>query len=451
MALALEAARLSKLLVDEGAGTFEDAQRHIEKLTLEVVVGEGASTPAAHAAILTAVSVGSRCFRGGVRVTGHVDQPVISTLPILGASLRGATTSLGAHAFKGDANFTVVIGQGKLNHGQHGIAAYWNGWKAGLREVEARDMSEVDGSNPLSGVAAGALAVAAAFDHARGQPAGSRGDVDLWGCDVAPCFGEVLLPGAIWIVGLGNLGQAFLWALGSLPYAEPAEVKLHIQDFDRVTAENWGTSVLVEYGRYGELKNKVAENWIERRGFDVRRMDRRLLPSDRLTADEPALAFSGVDKIGARRDMASIGFDAIIDAGLGRTARDFDKFRVNVFHAQRRIDQHFADVAETKPADLPISAAYRALEASVGRCGAAEVAGASVAAPHVSAVAAAIAVSRAIALVSGQPVPFSEVRRVSAASSCRFPLMMQIDGPRLRHAGRPSWPAPDDGTWMPSR
>jgi len=441
MALKPEAARLSKLLVDSGFGEdFEQAQRQIDGLTLEIVVGDGSSNPAAHAAVLTAVSVGGRCFGGGVRVTGRVNQPVISALPVRGPSLADATADLGARPLTGEADFTVVIGRAAPIAGRLGIAARWGGWMAGVRALDTGEDIGGDSLNPLAGVAAGALGVAAAFDHVRGQASGDRVDVDLWGSGKPPMFSDVLLPGAIWIIGLGNLGQAFLWALGSLPYADPAKVLLHVQDFDRVTAENWGTSVLVEHGRYGALKNKVVEDWIERRGFDVRRIDRRLLPSDRIWTNEPTLAFSGVDKIGARRDMAGVGFKAIIDAGLGRTAGDFDKFRVNVFEAERPIDRHFADVPETKPAELPANAAYEALEASVGRCGAAEIGGASVAVPHVSALATAMAVSRAIALISGQPVPFSEIRRTGGPTMVRQPIFTQIDGSQLRHAGRPFWP-----------
>ena len=32
------------------------------------------------------------------------------------------------------------------------------------------------------------------------------------------------LPSRLWIIGLGNLGQAFLWALALLPYEDTAAV-----------------------------------------------------------------------------------------------------------------------------------------------------------------------------------------------------------------------------------
>ena len=71
-------------------------------------------------------------------------------------------------------------------------------------------------------------------------------------------------------------------------------MSLVLQDFDRVTQENWATSVLVRDEVYGSLKNKVAERWAEARGFDVRRIDRALMPWERLTDSDPRIALSGV-------------------------------------------------------------------------------------------------------------------------------------------------------------
>jgi hypothetical protein len=120
--------------------------------------------------------------------------------------------------------------------------------------------------------------------------------------------------------------------------------------------------------------------------------------------DDPRVALSGVDKIDARKLMAKVGFDCIIDAGLGRTSSNFDQYRVTVFDHVRPIDRHFAGQKDN-PLDEAIleSEAYQRLdlEAEIGRCGTAEVAGASVAAPYVSALAAAVAISRLIAVASG--------------------------------------------------
>jgi hypothetical protein len=39
----------------------------------------------------------------------------------------------------------------------------------------------------------------------------------------------------LWLIGLGHLGQAYLWALGLLPYASSDAVSLILQDTDIIT------------------------------------------------------------------------------------------------------------------------------------------------------------------------------------------------------------------------
>lgn len=434
MAVDREIARLSKILVDSEGILFPEAEARLRSLKLEIVVGGHGDSAAAHAAVLTAVSVGRRTFLGGVRVIGNVGQPVVSTLPVEGRTLGEACAAIGARQFDGEVSFTIFVGGATSAGDGPAVAVWWDGWAAGVRPAD--DSSTGDGTNPLAGIAAGAMALCCGFDAVRGKLDGLPADIQLWDLPDPPPFADVFLPGAIWIVGLGNLGQAFSWALASMPYARPADVQLILHDFDRVSQENWGTSVLVPDGMYGGLKTRLAEQWLDRRGFSVRRVDRRLLQTDRLVEGEPKLAFSGLDKIGARRDMASVGFDAIVDAGLGRTAKDFDRFRVTVFHSRRPMEAHFAGMEDPTPAGVPDLLAYQAL-AEEDRCGAAEIAGASVAVPHVSAVAAAVALARMIALVSGQRVPASTARRTSAAHVRRGMIAESADCPDVLHAGRP--------------
>ncbi|MFL6728211.1 MAG: hypothetical protein ACJ8FS_17100 [Sphingomicrobium sp.] len=445
MAIDKEIARLSKILVDTDGILFPEAEARLRSLKLEVAVGEHSASPAAHAAVLTAASVGRRTFLGGVRVVGNLDQPLLTALPIEGPTLGKACAAIGARKFDGEVSFRITVGQTDADRaGPHAaVASWWDGWDAGVRRTGGS--STGDGSNPLAGIVAGALAVGCGFDSVRGKLADLPADIHLWGLRDPPAFAHVFLPGAIWIVGLGNLGQAFSWALASMPYAQPRDVQLILHDFDRVSEENWGTSVLVPDGMYGRLKTKLVEQWLDRRGFSVRRVDRRLLPTDRLVEGEPRLAFSGLDKIAARRDMASVGFGSIIDAGLGRTAHDFDRFRVTVFHADRPIGAYFAGMEDATPGGVPRSRGYQLL-AEDDRCGAAEIAGASVAVPHVSAVAAAVALARMIAVVTGQSVPASTVRRTSAVHIRRGMAAETPDCPGILHAGRPqalgAWPEP---------
>jgi hypothetical protein len=441
MALDRQTARLARILVDSEEITFDEAQQRLRALTLEIVVGSDAVSSSAHAAVLTAVSVGCRTFVGGVRVAGAVDQLLNSALPLSGPSLGEAAAEVGAIAFDGEPARRILVGTID-NPAAGSIAVWWNEWRAGAFAVDATTPFRGVGDNPLAGVAAGALGVGAAFDAERGRYPEHPGEIDLWpglsDGQEGPNFSEVFLPASVWIIGLGNLGQAYLWALGTLPYEDPNAVSLMLQDRDKISEENWATSVLVADGDFGVLKTRIGERWALAKRFDVKRIDRHLAATDRLDDDEPRIALSGVDKVDARKRMATVGFDCIVDAGLGRTAEEFDRYRVTVFDASRPIDRHFAGQSDaTHERPLPREKAYRQLEAEIGRCGTAEVAGASVAACYVSALAAAVAISRLIAITSGCECASNEVGRVSALAARRIAPMTTFCARGSRHAGRP--------------
>ena len=440
MVLDKQIARTAKILVDSENISFDEAQARLRELTLEVVVGPEATSPAAHTALLTAVSVASRTFVGGVRVTGAIDGPLNSALPLSAGSVAEAAAQAGASVFDGVPSRRIFVCTSRVSTKPWSVSPWWNGWRAGTAKPgEARWDA---GDNPLPGIAAGALAVGAAFEAERVGRGYIGAEVNLWPVrtgEIAPHFAQVFLPGALWLIGLGNLGQAFLWTLAALPYTDPADVSLVLQDHDKITEQNWATSVLVKGEAYGLLKTKVAEHWALNKGFDVRRIDRRLFASDRLDSDDPRLALSGVDKIEARKLMARVGFDCIVDAGLGRTSSDFDRYRVTVFDCIRSIDRHFTGQKD-KPVggDILKGEAYRRLEAEIGPCGTAEIGGASVAVPYVSALAATVAISRVIAIASGCECPTNEVGRLSFSAGRKFAPLTKVEGRGIRHAGKPA-------------
>ena len=76
-----------------------------------------------------------------------------------------------------------------------------------------------------------------------------------------------LLPARLWLIGLGHLGQAYLWALGLLPFARPQDLRLVLQDIDIITPSTESTSVLSNAALIGQKKTRVMAAWAERRGF----------------------------------------------------------------------------------------------------------------------------------------------------------------------------------------
>ena len=407
----LEFSRLAKLLVDAEGITLAEANERLTKLRLEIVMHDSRSVSAQNA-LLTSVAVGHKTFVGGVRIRLNDDPPLVTSLPIGGANLAEAARRVGARNFTGAVAARIVVG-GPAGQGSPAVYAWWEGWNAGASD-KPRQCD--DGDNPLSGIVAGAAAVARCFGQVRGQEMTATTDVDLWPSDGTagtPTFAETYFPKAIWLLGLGNLGQAFLWSVAALPYSSPTEVLLVLQDRDKISPENWGTSILVASGEYGLYKTAAGERWGRARGFDVRRCDRWLDAHQRQVGDEPALALCGFDNFEARLLLDEAGFDVIVDSGLGRDAANFDRFRTTVLDRDYPARRHFA--GQEASAKHPRRDYRKLLETDA--CGAAVFESIAIAAPYVSAVAAAVAVARLIAICSGASVPRTETRWLRESDS----------------------------------
>src|SRR5580704_10695784 len=74
-------------------------------------------------------------------------------------------------------------------------------------------------------------------------------------------------PDKLWLLGLGHLGQAFVWNLCFLPGG--GERLAVIQDDQSIGEENEATSLLVVPGGrdIGKKKIRMAERWLEACGW----------------------------------------------------------------------------------------------------------------------------------------------------------------------------------------
>ena len=410
-----EKSRIRAALVNSGKFDFEEAEEKLANMRVHVqlCVSVGGTT-AGQAAFLTAVLTASRCF-AEVTVSGELEGPLLLRFPDSGTTLREAALAFGAVEISArPQSRTIILGPDAAVASKPTIRAFWNGWSAGVGPDQgeiARGRNDV----PLAGIAAAAMAVSQAFLAEQGDTRMARKTqgFSLWSPDLSegwleaagPQFSEVYLPDALWLVGLGNLGQSFLWNISWLPYADRSKVKLFVQDDDLVGEENWGTSVLVRRGRYGILKTRVAEEWADALGFTVRRLDRRLDKDLKRHGSEPAIALAGLDRMPPRRLLGEPGFEYVVDAGLGAGAQDYQRFRINLFDLRRSPADHFLDVEDvpTKQVDTNMALpAYQAHQRQSGStdCGTAELAGIPVAVPFVSALTCALAITQAVRLAS---------------------------------------------------
>jgi hypothetical protein len=402
--------RTLKLELDEGrAQSVEQAEQLVRTYRLQIRVGADVRrSPSRQAALLTAINAGARAFLGGVHVTGDLEWP-ISAGWSTGLAAREAIEHLGGTVVEdvSDCHPTVVIGEVDEAAGSVVMQATWEGWAGGVVPLGSPRLSERV-ENALSGIVAGAVAVSEAFGHVRGavtagrQPAG----ISLWRPDQpwldSDAAGPALryLPTRLWLGGLGHLGQAYLWAIGFLPYRVPRDVLLMLQDYDHVVAANRSTGLLVRHGTpSGLLKTRIAAAAMEALGFSTRIVERAFDETTRPGPGEPTWVLAGFDNRAARACLGA--FDLAVDVGLGSVADDFLGVHVHTFPAAG----HPADVFVAAPprAEAAKPAAW-AVAAAKDRCGVLELQGAAVGAAFVGAFAGAFGVAEVLRGLAGAPV-----------------------------------------------
>lgn len=406
--------RLAKEAFDSGeAASLAEAEALLARRRIDVTIDAAeALEPCHQASLLTVVALARRVFLGGVAVSGNVDVP--TTIPGWHArTLRAAIEELGGSiAGIGAADSEIAIGGGPRprSKGFH-VRTACAGWRGGILPAHYPYNPVGAAAMPLAGVMAAALAVNEAFMFARreGAIAGRRAvGFSLWSPsstedwlveEEAPDL--LFLPSRLWLIGLGHLGQAYLWALGLLPYANACDLKLVLQDVDVVTPSTESTSILTDQRMLGRKKTRATADWAERRGFVTTIHERRFADDFRRNDDEPAIALCGLDNALGRRALEQAGFDLIVESGLGRGYRDFRTMRLHTLPGNRPA----IDIWGSREQDdaVELQPAYQAMldEGVLDQCGLTLLAGKAVGAPFVGCVAACFALSEILRFLHG--------------------------------------------------
>lgn len=406
--------RLVKQAIDSGAAaSIAEAEVLFQGFRLSIAFAPtDAADPVEQAALLTTVALGRRVFLGGVTVAGRLDAPVSAPLP-LGRTLAEAVQTLGGVVGDADAP-TIVIGARQARREGFCMRAVARGWRGGVVPAHAELEAAAGPASPLAGMLAAALAVNEAFLHVTGSKAAGRTPVglSLWRPEaVADWLAAdpsepilAFLPSQLWLIGLGHLGQAYLWGLGLLPYRMPGDVRLVLQDVDVITASTESTSILTDGTLIGTQKTRAMAAWAERRGFQASIVERLFDADFRRRPEEPAIALCGLDNAAGRRALDQVGFDMIVEAGLGRGHRDFRTLRLHTLPGARPT----AEMWKVRPGGERVEdrPAYAKLMADgvLDRCGMTLLAGKAVGAPFVGAVAATLVLSEVLRLLHGGPM-----------------------------------------------
>lgn len=406
--------RLAKQAIDNGTvQSIAEAEALLAGYRLNIEFTVDVGDPVQQATLLTAVALARRIFLGGVVVSGSLRIPL--TVPLsLGPTLAEAVIQLGGTVSPAPVELpTIVIGGGRApQRGTFAVRTATAGWCGGILPLDHALQLPARPPMPLAGMLAASLAVNEAFLHFnREMPAAGRRLVglSLWEPSAAtdwitsPVDEPALryLPSHLWLLGLGHLGQAYLWGLGLLPYRAASGLNLVLQDVDIITASTESTSILSDASLIGRKKTRAMATWAKQRGFETVITERLFDANFKRDVTEPAIALCGLDNAESRCSLDQVGFDLIVEAGLGRGHRDFRTMRLHTLPGSRPASEIWKttpvrEIIEGRPAYQRLLA-----EGILDRCGMTQLAGKAVGAPFVGAIAATLVLSEVLRLLHG--------------------------------------------------
>jgi hypothetical protein len=424
--------RTAKYFMDTGrAETPEQALGLLQTFGLYIEVGPEVSTSREHqVALLTLVNVARRTFLGGVHVIHAPNSPLLVPLT-KASSVCEAVTLLGGKNVKrrGKDWPVALIGNADLpNNTTPCWRVTWEGWRGGVVPItDGRRLKECGSGGLAPALAAATCAAETFLYHSGDHPMVGRRDsgVSLWS-PTSPWLSPdpteapiVFLPMRLWLIGLGNLGQACLWLLTCLPYDNRREVDLLLQDDDRIAKSNESTSLLTDSTMISLMKTRALAEWLDGRGFHTTICERRFGKWTRRAPHEPNVALFGVDNSLARAALEEAGFGLVVETGLGAGPQSFRNFSLHAFPSSLTGARLWSSNAASIASDVLKMPAYEpSKHPTLDECGLAQLASRTIGVPFVGLTAACFAIAEllrrlhggnALELISGSTAALEDI------------------------------------------
>lgn len=424
-----ELSRISKLIVDRDQTSPDQVLRQRQAFGVRLVCGDDVrGSRTLQLAALTAANIAIRCFPGAARISCS---PLLDEAPLLiwpwlemtfGEAIREILGPSASDDRVNDGSAELLFG--KVTERSGALRVTFDGWIAKVGPSEAVQRLPEREYFSAAGILAASLALSEVFlsfanislRAARRVVALSlwRPELDISHPDAIGCLVE-FLPCKLWFLGLGHLGNAYIWTVASLPFFDPAAVEFGLMDFDRIEKENVETGLIFADGSKDNFKTRACNTWLARRSFETRLVERRFDENFQVQPDEPVVALCGFDKNEVRRQIPKSNFHRVIDAGLGGTVNNFDSISVRGWPNPRPPEDLWPDLSSNEAAKIEAdhqriaegNPVYRQL--TDDECGRRTLAGKSIAVPFVGATAASFAAAELLRMLHGGP-SYSDLR-----------------------------------------
>ena len=407
--------RTAKYFMDTGrAKSAEEAIGILKNFGLYVVAGDEVRNSRDHQiALLSLVNLARRTFLRGVHVVNAPCSPLL--VPLANSlTVADAVDDLGGRNVGLTTQNWPVALVGSSNFGHHTEPSWrvtWQGWRGGTIPLkDGRRLQETASIGITPALAAACCAAEVFMYYSCDHPmAGHReAGISLWNPTapwLEPDASEPALsylPDRLWLIGLGNLGQAYLWLLACLPYGNDPNLTLMLQDYDRLAESNDSTSVLTDSSMIGQMKTRAIAAWLEDRRFKVIISERRFGEWTRRGPLEPRVALFGVDNALARASLEKAGFELVIETGLGAGPQGFRNFSLHSFPSSLEAAKIWsADDSSNTTNVLDMPAYDSSKHPGLDECGLALLASRTVGVPFVGLTAGAFAITELLRRLHG--------------------------------------------------
>lgn len=335
--------------------TIEEAITKMNQSSVFLIAGDSIlNSYSAQLAFITSVNIASRVFLGEVKCI--LPSNTVNLLKIQAENFNDLVQFYGGTITNEEPtreDFKILFGISCFDN--LCVEATFSGWRGGVNFYGNERISFPDISSRVSlgAVASASLAVYQAFSkvyNINDSEMNLNYGISLWNLNSERDWyknenegpDKPNLPRNVWSLGLGHLGQAYLWTLGLMPYKNPKDAQILLQDKDVVGIENIGSQVLCFERNVEKPKTRPCMEFLEALDFKTQIIEKPFVEGDckQEWCELYPFILNGVDNVKTRKSIDKSSFKLFLDGATNGKYELFDSFTMrNISLNQKEQDE----------------------------------------------------------------------------------------------------------------